>query len=161
MPARHVGDGFVGSGRRGRKKEFARHAEFRRPGKQRRQRGRNKLRRDHEHQAVGQGDEAVPDDDVGSALAVIGRKKLISDAEFPAKRGGCGFLGQKRIGAAFDDATVDCFRTDDAAEAVGSLIEVVFDGLADSGIRAALLFQGPGGAEAGDASADDGNTSQE
>ncbi len=86
---------------------------------------------------------------------------MIRDAEFTAERSGCGFLGQKRVGAAFDDATVDRFRIDDATKTIGSLIEVVFDGLADSGIRAALLFQGPGGAEAGDASADDGNTSQE
>jgi len=81
---------------------------------------------------------------------------LIAEAERAAEIGGPGFFGDEGVGAGFDDASVDVFGAEDAAEARGRFVEDVVNGRAG----AAALFEFEGGGEAGDAAADDGDASQ-
>ena len=155
VAAGHVGDGFIFGAGLGRKEIFARHAQFGGPGEEAREGRWEKFGRDHEHQAVGQRDEAVLHNDVGFAFAVVRREKLVGDAQFAAERSGGGFLGEKGIGPTFDDAAIDNLGVDDAAETSGCFIKGVFDWLAG----ATGFLEGPGGAHARDASADDGDSS--
>ena len=71
---------------------------------------------DHEHQAVGHGDQAAADEDVGFAIGVVRADQLIAEAERAAEIGGPGFFGDEGIGSGFDDAVLDVFGAEDAAE---------------------------------------------
>src|SRR5208282_3937765 len=66
-------------------------------------------------------------------------------------------FGDEGVGAGFDDASVDCFRAEDAAQVSGGFVESVFG----SGAAAPILFEGEGRGESGDASADNGDASHE
>ena len=131
-------------------KEFLRHAEFGGPGKKRGESGGQDFRGDHEHEAVGHGDEAAADEDVGFAIGVVGADELIAETERAAEVGGPGLFGDEGIGAGFDDAAVDVLGAEDAAELRGGFVENVFDCAGAAG-----FFEGEGGGESGDAAADD------
>ena len=123
--------------------------------KKRREAGGQDFRGDHEHQAVGHFDEAAAGQDVGLAVGVVGADELVAEAEGAAEIGGPGLFGDEGVGAGFDEASVDVFGAEDAAETRGRFVENVVD----IGAGAAVLFEGEGGGEAGDASADDGDAS--
>jgi hypothetical protein len=82
---------------------------------------------------------------------------LVTETKGAAQIGGPGLFGDERVGAGFNDASVDVFGAEDAAQARGGFVEDIVD----AGARvAAVLFEGEGGGESGDASADDGDASQ-
>ena len=93
--------------------------------KERRQASGQNFCRDHEHQAVGHFDEAAVGQDVGLAVGVVGADELIAEAKRAAEIGGPGLFGDEGIGAGFDDASVDVFGAEDAAEARGGFVESV------------------------------------
>src|ERR1019366_9495399 len=105
--------------------------------------------------SVGHDHEAAASQDVSLAIGVVRTDELVAEAEGAAEIGGPGLLGNEGIGAGFDQASVDVFGAENAAEARGRFVENVVE----IGARAAVLFQDEGGGEAGDASANDGDAS--
>src|SRR5205807_444392 len=109
---------------------------------------------DHELQAVGNGNLPVFYHDVSLALKVIGGNQVIPDSQLPAKLAGVGFFGQKGIGTSLKNVAFAVFGANHAAQASGFFQQSPFQ----VGAIAPRLFQVPGCAQAGDASADNGNT---
>ena len=64
----------------------------------------------HEHQAIGHGYEPALYDDVGPAIAVVRPNQLIAKSNLLTKVSRPGFLGEKRIGARFDQTIIDEIR---------------------------------------------------
>jgi hypothetical protein len=121
--------------------KFLRHAQLGLPGKKRRKTCGQNLGGDHEHQAIGHDDEAAVGQDVCLAVGIVGTDELIAQAESAAEIGGPRFFGDERIRARFDNASVNGFGAEDAAEARGGFVKNVVN--IDAG--AALLFEGEGG----------------
>ena len=90
---------------------------------------------------------------VGLALRVVGADELVGDAQLFAERRGPGFFGEEGIGTGLDQAALDAIGVHGAAEALAALEERVLE-LRAGGAR---LFQMEGGAQPGDAAADNGN----
>ena len=132
--------------------KFAGHAEFGGPGKKWRETSGQDFRRDQKHQAVGHGDQAAADEDVGFAVGVVGADELVAEAEGAAEVGSPGFFGDEGIGASFDEAALDVFGAEDAAEVRRRFIERVLDCPGP-----AMFFESESGGESGDAAADDGD----
>ena len=130
--------------------QFARHAEFGGPGKKGGEGGGQDFCGDHEHQAVGHGDEAAIDEDVGFAGGVVRSDELIAEAEGAAKLGGPGLFRDEGIRAGFDDAILDALGAENAAEMGRGFVESVVERAGE-----AMGFEGESGGESGDASADD------
>jgi len=82
---------------------------------------------------------------------------LVAQSQCAAEIGGPWFLCNEGIGACFDDTSVDVLGAEDAAEPRGRLVENILDG----GVRVpAKLFEFEGCGKAGNASADNGDASQ-
>ena len=115
---------------------------------------RAEVRGDHHAHAFGDGFELAVFDDVGDARAVVGGDELAFEAEFDGELAGPGFFADPGVGTAFKDKAVMGRSFDDAAEAVGGFVEMPVD------VGAALAgeFEFVGGGEAGDTSAEDGDT---
>jgi hypothetical protein len=82
---------------------------------------------------------------------------LIAQAERAAEVSSPGFPGEERIRAGFDDASIDMFGAEDAAQTWRGLVESVFD---EDALVPAEFLESEGGSEAGDASAENGDASQ-
>ena len=109
-------------------KELPPHAQFRAPGKKRREgRGQN-FCWDHEHEAVGDGNEAAAYEDVGFAIGVVGAEELIAQANGAAQIGGPGLFGDERVGPGLDNAALDVFGAKNSAEARRGFVKNVFSG---------------------------------
>ncbi len=85
----------------------------------------NELGGDEEHEAVGQRDEAIANDDEGLAVGVVGGGELVAEAELAAELRAGGFLADEGVGAALEDCAVDGLGCDGTAEARLRLIERV------------------------------------
>ena len=149
-------DAFVGIGGTRGMKQFLRHAELGGPGKKRRESCGQDFGWDHEHQAVGHGDEAAADEDVGYAIGVVGADELIAEAEGAAEIGGPGLFGDEGIGPGFDDAATMCSVRRTPPRLRRGFIEDVFDCAG-----AAMFFESESGGESGDAAADDRDANHE
>ncbi len=150
------GNAFIAIGCARRMEKFLGHADFRTPGEKRRESGGQDFGRDHEHQAVGDGDESAAHENVGYAIGVVRSDELVAEAESAAEVCGPGFFGNEGIGSSFDDASLDELGAEDAAERGRRFIEGVFDSAGT-----AMLFEGESGGESGDASADDRDAGHE
>jgi hypothetical protein len=124
--------------------QLARHAQLGAPRKQRREAGGQDFCGDHEHQAVRHFEEAAASQDVGLALGVVGADEFVAQAEGATEVGGPGFFGDEGVGAGLDQASVNVFGAEDAAQARGGFIEDVVD----IGAAAAVFFEGEGGGQA-------------
>jgi len=82
---------------------------------------------------------------------------LFAESKRTAEIGCPGLFRDKGIGAGFDDASVDVFGAEDAAETRGSLVENVLD---NSTRIPAQFFEFEGCGKARDASADDRDARQ-
>ncbi len=115
---------------------------------------------DHHVEAVGYGDEragGIPrgaEEDVGFARGVVGGCEFGFEAEVDGEFACPGFGGDPGIRAAFDGEAAFADGFDEAAKATGGFEEYGFDLCA----LASLPREFVGGAEAGDASSDDGDT---
>ena len=124
-----------------RMEKLLRHAQLGLPGKKRRKTCGQDLGGDHEHQAIGHHDETAVGQDVGLAVGIVGADQLIAEAKRAAKIGGPRFFGDERVWPRFDDASVDGFSAENAAEARGGFVKNVVH--IDAG--AALFFESEGG----------------
>ena len=105
---------------------------------------------DHHAHAVGDGLESAVEEDPGFAGGVEGGDDFGLEAEFDGEVAGPGLLGDPAVGAALDDEAALADGFDDAAETGGGFEE----GDGQGGVELGEL---PGGGDAGDASADDGD----
>ena len=138
-------------------KQFLRHAQLGLPRKKRREPGGQNFCRDHEHQTVGHFDETAVSQNVGLAVGVVRADELVAEAESAAQIGGPGLFGDEGIGAGLHQASVDVFGAKHASQTRRRFVENVVD----IGAGPALLFEGEGGGQAGNASADDGDAFHE
>ena len=111
------------------------------------------LRGHHEHQPVGHDHQPALYHDVGLALRVVGADELIGDAQLLAERSCPRLFGEKGIRTGLDQAAFDVIGRHAAAQPLAAFEERVLQ-LGASGAR---LLQIKGGAQSGDASADDCN----
>ena len=134
-------------------KPFRSHADFCAQGKKRRQHGGHDLGGHHEHEPIGHLHQLALGNDVGLALGVVRADELVAQPDLAAEVGSPGLLGEKRIGAGFDQAAIDAIGDEHSAQAWAGLEQNVLDGRAGL----ALFFDRVRGREAGDSAADDGN----
>jgi hypothetical protein len=134
-------DGLVVIDGPGRMEKLLRHAQLGLPGKKRRKTRWQNFGGDHEHQAIGHGDEAALGQNVGLAVGIVGADELIAEAKRAAEIGGPRFFGDERVRARFDDASVDRLGAEYAAEARGGFVKNVVN----INAGATLLFEGEGG----------------
>ena len=146
------GYAFIAIGGAGGMEQFLRHAEFGGPGKKRRESGGQDFGWHHEDEAGGHGNEPAADEDIGFAIGVVRTDELITQTEGAAKVGGPGLFGDEGIRAGFNDAAIDVCGAENAAEFKRRFIKDVLDSTGG-----ALFFEGEGGAESGNAAADDGD----
>ena len=75
----------------------------------------------HEHEAIGHHHQLAPGYDVGLALRVVRADELIAQPNLAAEVGSPGLLGEKRIGARFNQAAVDAVGDEHATQARAGL----------------------------------------
>src|SRR5205807_10098516 len=90
-----------------RVKHCLRHAQLCLPRKKGREGSGKDLCRNHEHQAIWNGDQASADEDISLTISIVRSDELVSEAEGATEFGSPGFLRDERIGASLDYAPVD------------------------------------------------------
>lgn len=95
-------------------------------------------------------------EDISFSVGVVGADQLVAEAEIAAQIGGPGLFGDEGVRTGFDDASVNVIGAENPAKPQARLEENVVD------IRggAAAFFEGEGGGQAGDSSADNSDASQ-
>src|SRR5262245_9956787 len=131
--------------------EVERHAELARPGEEIRREEWAQSRRRQQLKAVRQRMQTSAKYHEGPAEAVVGPEQPILDAEATAQLEGPRFLGEKRIGAAFDEESAVTLGSDRAAQPIGGVVDGEVDGAA---ALARSLDDAVSGCESGDAAAD-------
>ena len=132
-PAHEIAEALVVAGVAARQHEVEPHAQLAAPGDQARQGERHEPGRHHQDQALGQLVQPPARKDVALADVFVGVEQALGDADLAGQLHGPGLVGDERVGAAFDDETVDTLSADLAAEVVGAFEKDPVEGRCGAG----------------------------